>query len=650
VFGLSHVLYPFDCLNEALAAVGVDPGTVAPGTGISEQNRNKVAMLKGKCMESLNQALRLELTPGTKLVCAALKRMGCRLAVLTNTGLRAMAEHVKRELDIDFILWRDLEVVDGVFTGDYAGGELSDVSFRKMDLLKLMADREGINFCNVITVGDPLSGLDSSTARTFLDTFGPNVCFSTGKVKDLSIALYLMGFNGSDMRSMRMLQQTSQKRKWTDTSNGEPETVVEASVSEGKIFTIQASTGRSTPGRIKRLLEPLRQVRSGVDIATVRLSSLQPGGTCLGLSLQLLKGHPDQILKDLLLAAHRHGFEVRLEGSGVKELSPKHALSGVWHEHYENRYVITVVELPQIRAAALKALFGILAEHQVNVIRIDRLSKESMALTAMQLTVHVPSAVSQTDLSGKLAAAAQQYGVDIAFQQDDLDRWMRRLVVFDMDSTLIQQEVIDELAKIAGVEKDVKTITEAAMRGELNFFESLKTRVGLLKGHNAEELFAQVNANLIFTPGAKKLCATLKSMGFKMAVISGGFLPVAEEVQRHLGLDYAFANTLEVEEGTGLLTGKTSGPVVTPERKRALLATIANVEGCEIRQTIAVGDGSNDIPMLNAAGLGIAFCAKPKVQAATEFRINQKDLSTVLFLIGVSEQAAEELTSAMGTS
>merc|ERR1712190_10853 len=125
--------------------------------------------------------------------------------------------------------------------------------------------------------------------------------------------------------------------------------------------------------------------------------------------------------------------------------------------------------------------------------------------------------------------------------------------------------------------------------------------------------------------------------------ISGGFLPVAEEVQRYLGLDYAFANTLEVDEQTGLLTGKTSGPVVTPQRKRTLLATIANVEGCEVQQTIAVGDGANDIPMLHAAGLGIAFCAKPKVQAVTEVKLNQKDLRSVLYLIGVSEAAAHRL-------
>jgi len=219
------------------------------------------------------------------------------------------------------------------------------------------------------------------------------------------------------------------------------------------------------------------------------------------------------------------------------------------------------------------------------------------------------------------------------------------MVVFDMDSTLIQQEVIDELGKLAGVESEIKEITEAAMRGEIDFFGSLKRRVALLKGHNAEELFNQVKANLIYTPGAKKLCDALKRLGFKMAVISGGFLPVAQEVQRHLGLDYAFANSLEVEEETGLLTGLTSGPVVTPQRKRTLLATIANVEGCEVQQTIAVGDGANDIPMLNTAGLGVAFCAKPKVQEVSQFRINQMDLSTVLFLIGVSEKAMHRLAA-----
>merc|ERR1719387_3428975 len=249
----------------------------------------------------------------------------------------------------------------------------------------------------------------------------------------------------------------------------------------------------------------------------------------------------------------------------------------------------------------------------------------------------------ENELKNILLATGKENGADIAFQKASVERWNRRLVVFDMDSTLIQQEVIDELAKLAGVETKVKEITDRAMSGELDFFASLKERVGLLKGHNAEELFSHVKKNLIFTPGAKELCSTLKGLGYKMAVISGGFLPVAREVQKELGLDYAFANTLEVDRKSGLLTGRTTGPVVTPQRKRALLSMIAEVEGCEVAQTIAVGDGANDIPMLCTAGLGVAFCAKPKVQDIAEFRVNTLDLSTVLYLIGLSEFAVEEI-------
>jgi len=248
-------------------------------------------------------------------------------------------------------------------------------------------------------------------------------------------------------------------------------------------------------------------------------------------------------------------------------------------------------------------------------------------------------------LKNVLLATGKENSADIALQKASVERWNRRLVVFDMDSTLIQQEGIDELAKLAGVEAKVKEITDRAMAGELDFFASLKERVALLKGHNAEELFSHVKKNLIFTPGAKELCSTLKGLGYKMAVISGGFLPVAREVQKELGLDYAFANTLEVDRKSGLLTGRTTGPVVTPQRKRALLSMIAEVEGCEVAQTIAVGDGANDIPMLCTAGLGVAFCAKPKVQDIASFRVNTLDLSTVLYLIGLSEFAVEEIKS-----
>lgn len=416
------------------------------------------------------------------------------------------------------------------------------------------------------------------------------------------------------------------------------------SAAPSKRFMVQVSSRSRKPGQLQTIFGPMNPLQSKVHISTVKHCSLQDGGMCLGLDFQVLdQTKPDQVLNDVLFACEREGFQVMDVGedaASAGRLAPR-TPSACWQHYFENRHVITLVQKPMVAGSTLGALFAVLAKEHVNVVKIDRLSLRT--LSALQFTVHMPDNLEVAAISASLQNVSKEHGADIAFQRDDVDRWMRRLIVFDMDSTLIQQEVIDELAKLAGVEVEVKAITEAAMRGELDFFGSLKSRVALLKGHKADALFAHVKANLIYTPGAKKLCSTLRKLGYKMAVISGGFLPVAREVQKYLGLDYAFANTLEVDETTGLLTGRTSGPVVTPQRKRALLATIANIEGCEVQQTIAVGDGANDIPMLNAAGLGIAFCAKPKVQEATEFRINQKDLSTVLFLIGVSERASERI-------
>jgi len=631
VFGLSEVLCPCDVLDEVLKEAGVEAGTLPDGT-VSQQNASKVSKLIGKDAKVVQKVIReLKFTPGARLVCATLKRMGFRLAIMTNTGVCEIADHAKKELGIDYAICRDVEVVDGKFTGRYTG-DLSDVCFRKSDLLKLMADREGIEYRNVIVVGEFLKGLKAASARSVFETFGPNIFFNTRQQHDLTIVLYLLGFNGSEVQALR-------KRNWQD-GPGESE---EKDPNPAKRVMVQVSSQRRDPGQLKSIFKPLTSLAANGHVRTLRQCSLQDGGMCLGLDIHLDNQEPETMVKELLFECQKQDFRVMDVGEQVREaaqFAPRTS-GACWKHYFVNRYVIVLVQKPRIAADTLCAVFGTFAEQEVNCISFQRLSKE---MSALQLVVNLPEKLDATTFSAKLAEVSNRHGADIAFQKDDLHRWMRRLVVFDMDSTLIQQEVIDELAKIAGVEKEVKAITEAAMNGELNFFESLKSRVALLKGYNAEELFAKVKQNLIFTPGAKKLCSTLKALGYKMAVISGGFLPVAQEVQRHLGLDYAFANTLDVDETTGLLTGLTSGPVVTPQRKRALLATISNVEGCEIKQTIAVGDGANDIPMLNAAGLGIAFCAKPKVQAATEFRINQKDLSTVLFLIGVSEHAADRVT------
>jgi phosphoserine phosphatase SerB len=452
--------------------------------------------------------------------------------------------------------------------------------------------------------------------------------FNAGKVKSLSVILYLLGFSGSHVQSLH--QRYDDRGGFERTKVCRPEGAV--------MYLMEVSAKVQKPAQIVQLLGPLRALGSSVSIDTVRQCSLQNGGMCCGLSINVKDDKGEKVLKDVVFACQKEDMTVRIT-------EHKDPAADISSRYFQNRHVITMVQNPAINSNTLKGMFGGLAEEGVNIAKIDRLSVRK--LTAMQFTIVLPQKLATeaefAKFSEKLVSLANEYGCDIALQPDDVERLTRRMIVFDMDSTLIQQEVIDELAKIAGVETAVKEITESAMRGEIDFFGSLKRRVALLKGHNADHLFTDVKKVIQFNPGAERLCSVLKKLGYKMAVISGGFLPVAEEVQRHLGLDYAFANTLEVDEQTGNLTGQTSGPVVTPVRKRALLATISDVEGCAMKQTIAVGDGANDIPMLHTAGLGIAFCAKPKVQAVSKYRINQQDLSTVLFLIGLSEHALDRL-------
>ncbi|KAH6587244.1 hypothetical protein BASA50_001377 [Batrachochytrium salamandrivorans] len=227
------------------------------------------------------------------------------------------------------------------------------------------------------------------------------------------------------------------------------------------------------------------------------------------------------------------------------------------------------------------------------------------------------------------------YPIDITVQRHNVFRRHKRLVIFDMDSTLIQQEVIDEIARRAGVVEQVSKITESAMRGEIDFKESLQRRVALLKGCPVSVL-DDVRASITFSDGARDLCRALKRLGCKLAVISGGFMPLARFVQAELQLDYAFANNLEVEKDGNCFQGTTSGPIVDATRKAELLTVISQAESVyEIQQTTAIGDGANDLQMLAAAGFGIAYNAKPKVQQHADARINQPSLTNVLYLMGL---------------
>ncbi|KAL1953155.1 hypothetical protein VTO42DRAFT_3535 [Malbranchea cinnamomea] len=239
----------------------------------------------------------------------------------------------------------------------------------------------------------------------------------------------------------------------------------------------------------------------------------------------------------------------------------------------------------------------------------------------------------------------REWNVEVVLQRESVFRRHKRLAVFDMDSTLIQQEVIDEIARFIGVEKEVSEITARAMNGELDFSASLRARVSLLKGVPAD-VFEKLKSIITISPGARELCRALKKLGFKMAVLSGGFQPLADWLAGELGLDYAFANHLEVDAATQTLTGNLvpEKPIVNAEQKRSLLRSLAAENGIAISQTMAVGDGANDLLMLKEAGLGVAWRAKSKVQLEAPTRLNGESLVDILYLLGLDTVDIKELT------
>ena len=330
------------------------------------------------------------------------------------------------------------------------------------------------------------------------------------------------------------------------------------------------------------------------------------------------------------------------------ELSVNIGFSPIGDDEYEewvgqqgkNRYILMVMGR-QLAARQIEAATRIIAEQGLNIDSILRLTgRKSIKHPGKHVRACIEFSLrgepaDRQKMQADLMKLSSEMEIDFSLQKDDMYRRARRLICFDMDSTLIQTECIDELAIRAGVGDQVKAITERAMRGEIDFKESFSQRVALLKGLDVS-VMQDIAEHLPITEGADRLISVLKRCGYKIAILSGGFTYFGEYLQRRFGIDYVYANELEVDDN-GKLTGRYLGEVVDGHRKAELLKLIAQVEKVNLAQTIAVGDGANDLPMISEAGLGIAFHAKPRVVANAEQSINTIGLDGVLYFLGFKD-------------
>ncbi len=395
-------------------------------------------------------------------------------------------------------------------------------------------------------------------------------------------------------------------------------------------------TGEDRPGLTAAITGVLAQ--GGVNILDIGQAVIH--GT---LSFGILVEIPDterapSVLEDVLVTGHKHDQQVRF--TSVAEADYQRWVAG----QGEPRHIVTLLTR-RVTAEQLQRVSAITTRYGLNIDHIDRLSgrqplgmHEAGGKGCIEFSVR-GEPEDAAALRAEFLSVAQELNVDIAFQRDTVFRRNRRLAVFDMDSTLIEAEVIDELAKVAGVGDQVSEITERAMRGELDFRASFRERLALLEGLE-ESALAEVGARLRLTEGAEVLFAELKRLGYKTAILSGGFTYFARQLQARLGIDYVYANELEIVDGK--LTGVAQEPIIDAQRKADLLRELAEREGLRLEQTIAVGDGANDLPMLGLAGLGVAFRAKPLVRQSAKQAISTLGLDGVLYLLGFRDREAVE--------
>ena len=390
-------------------------------------------------------------------------------------------------------------------------------------------------------------------------------------------------------------------------------------------------TGSDLPGLTTSIMSILAKYDATVlDIGQADIHN----SLSLGVMFRIDEQNSGHVMKELLFKATELGVNI-----GFSPISDDEYEEWV-NRQGKNRYILTILG-KYLEARKIEAATQVISEQGFNIDYIRRLTgrpsirnprKDARACIEFSLR---GNAKDRNAMQAKLMELSNTMEMDFSFQEDTMFRRMRRLICFDMDSTLIQTECIDELAIRAGVGDEVKEITARAMRGEIDFKQSFTERVALLKGLDVN-VMKDIAENLPITEGADRLMSVLKRYGYKIAILSGGFTYFGEYLQKRWGVDYVYANELEIDN-EGKLTGRYTGDIVDGQRKRELLRIIAQVERVNIAQTIAVGDGANDLPMLTESGLGIAFHAKPRVVANAEQSINTIGLDGVLYFLGFKD-------------
>jgi phosphoserine phosphatase len=391
-------------------------------------------------------------------------------------------------------------------------------------------------------------------------------------------------------------------------------------------------SGRDRPG----LTADLTSILASYDTCVLDIGQAVVHETLsLGLLVEIPRGESFRGVQDALAARSRElGLQVNFT------LVAKAGLDEWISSQGKDQFIVTILGRA-ISANHIARVSSIVAQHGLNVDRIERLSGR------LSLAVHSPDAnacveltlsgdsSSEQSMRAAFLATAHDLKIDIAFQRESIFRRNRRLFAFDMDSTLIEGEVIDELAKLAGVADEVVKVTEAAMRGEIEFQESFRRRVALLRGLK-ETRVRELLDTIPLVEGAEQLIGTLKMLGYKTAILSGGFNFFAQHLQTRLGIDYVFANDLDIVDG--VVSGEVRTPIVDGARKAELLREIARLENISLDQVVAVGDGANDLPMLGIAGMGIAFRAKPLVRQTASHAVSFLGLDSLLYLVGVRDR------------